>query len=272
MTRERGLPFTHNALGFALLDAGRTDEAIVSFRQAIRLAPRFWPASVGLGRALLVKGEFTESLHTVSLGDDGTSPWGRNPDPTVVARKAERMIALDARLPALLRGDDQPINAGESAEFAQLCSYKELYASSARLWSEAFAARPELASEAGEENRYQAARAASLAGCGLGKDDPVPDDSARVRSRVQALDWLKSELSDVAELLEKGTTRERGEIPKRLGRWQVDPAFAGLRGGLARGHFSRAENQRIRDFWARVETLRQRARGRVTSVARASSS
>ena len=51
------LRFVHNNLGFSLLGAGRTDEAVGTFREAIRRAPRFWPASLGLGRARLAKGE-----------------------------------------------------------------------------------------------------------------------------------------------------------------------------------------------------------------------
>jgi tetratricopeptide (TPR) repeat protein/tRNA A-37 threonylcarbamoyl transferase component Bud32 len=260
------VPFTHNTLGFALLSIGRTDEAVIAFRQAIRLAPKFWPASVGLGRALLARGEFSESLRTVSFGDDGRPTSWRNPDPAAIARKAERMIALDARLPALLRGDDRPINAGETAEFGQLCSRKKLYASSVHLWSDAFAARPELASEAGEENRYQAACAAALAGCGLGEDDPAADDPARERLSAQALAWLNEELGALTDLLEKGTPRERAEIPKSLGRWQVDPALAGLR-EPANPDLSRwALSQTSRDFWSRVEIRRQRARDRLSSV------
>jgi eukaryotic-like serine/threonine-protein kinase len=265
--REPMLPFTHFALGSTLLDVGQTDEAVVAFRQALRRDPRFRPASVGLGRALLAKGEFTESLHAVSRGDDGRRPFGRNADPAVIARKSERMIALDARLRALVRGDDRPINADEAVEFARLSACKELYAFSVRLWSEAFTARPELVSAAGEENRYEAARAAALAGCGLGKDDPVTDSSARERFCAQSLDWLNAELSSVAELLDKGAPRERDEIPRRLGRWQVDPAFAVLRDRAASGAPGWALRHMSRDVWTRVETLRQQARGHIGSFA-----
>jgi tetratricopeptide (TPR) repeat protein len=265
--RGPSVPFTHNGLGYSLLGAGRTDLAIDAFRQAIRLDPRFRPASVGLGRALLAKGEFGPALVAVGRVDRRTHPWERIHDPATVARKAERMIALQARLPALLRGNDRPFDAGESAEFAQLCSCKQLYTTSARLWSDAFAARPELVEDAGEENRYQAARAAALAGCGLGKDDPAPDDAARERLRQEALDWINAELTAVAHLLEKGAPRGRGEIPKRLGRWQVDPAWVGLRADAALDTLPIAERRAFRELWSRVETLRQEASGPARSHA-----
>jgi hypothetical protein len=67
-----------------------------------------------------------------------------------------------------LSGNDRPLGAAESSEFAQLCSCKLRYAAAARLWSDAFAALAELALDLDEENRYQTARAAALPGCGLG--------------------------------------------------------------------------------------------------------
>jgi eukaryotic-like serine/threonine-protein kinase len=261
------VPFTHNGLGIALLSVGQTDEAIAAFRQAIRVDPRFWPASVGLGRALLIKGEFGNSLRAVDIGDGGRHPFWRDADPAMIARKAERMIALDARLPAFLGGRDRPMSAGESADFARLCTYKQLYSSSARLWFDAFSARPDLAGEVGEENRYEAARAAARAGCGLGKDDPAPDDAARERLIRQALEWLSLELATASETLKKGTDRERDEVSKRLGRWQVDLAFAGVRDTAALELISAAEREAYRDLWSRVETLRQQARGSLSAMA-----
>ena len=97
-------------------------------------------------------------MEVIGQADIGMLPPDRNFDPAALTSKAERMIALDTRLPAFLRGEGRPIDAKESAEFAQLCFSKKLYADSARLWSEAFSARPALADEHGSENYYQAAR------------------------------------------------------------------------------------------------------------------
>ncbi len=96
---EPSLPFTHNALGFALLGAGRADQAVDAFRAAVRLDAKFSPAYVGLGRALLATGDFAEARDVVGRGSIMSSPAG-NLDAGSVAAKAERMIALDARLPA----------------------------------------------------------------------------------------------------------------------------------------------------------------------------
>ena len=105
---EPDFPFTHNALGFALLAAGQTDQATLSFREAIRIDARCGPAYLGLGRALLARGEFREALDVIGRGDLGMHPPDRSLDPAALASKAERMIALDARLPAFLRGEGRP--------------------------------------------------------------------------------------------------------------------------------------------------------------------
>ena len=174
------------------------------------------------------------------------------------------MIALEARLPAFLRGEVRPIDAKESADFARLCYSKGLYADSARLWSEAFAARPALAGERGSENYYQAARAAAMASCGEGSD--VPGAAvARGRWRDQSLVWMNEELAAAAGLLESGTVRERSELPKRLGRWQVDPALSALRVESTAKALNKPERQSFREFWSGVESLMQKAR---TTIAR----
>ena len=162
------------------------------------------------------------------------------------------MIALDARLPALLRGQDHPADTAECVEFAHLCSARQMYATSARLWSEAFTAQPGLADDRGAENRYQAARAAALAGCGRGKDKPPPDADSRQRLRQQALNWLRSDLTAIAAPLDKGTARERADGPRRLGRWRVDPALAGIRDEAALSTLPEPERKALRELWSRV--------------------
>ena len=158
-------------------------------------------------------------------------------------------MALDARLPALLRGRDQPADADEAAAFAQLCAARHLDATAARLWSEAFAAEPGLADDPMAEARYQAARAAALAGTGRGRDRPPPDEAARARWRRQALDWLAAELAAIDRRLEEGTSRRRVEILRGLGRWRVDPALAGLRDEAAIAALPEAERPAIRALW-----------------------
>jgi serine/threonine-protein kinase len=257
-------PSTHNALGLVLLGAGRSDEAVDAFREAVRLDPRFSPAYVGLAHALLARGDIAEARETVARSGV-IHRRDRSLEAASVAAKAERMLALDARLPALLRGHDRPADARETAEFAQLCSFKKLYAESARLWSESFTAEPALADAPGLGNRFEAARAAALVSYGHGGGgNPPLDPATRTRWRAQALDWMNAELVAIAGELKGKPARNRGEILKRLGRWRVDPDLAGLRDDTPLSTLPRAQRQAFRKFWSDLEALWQQVSGPVT--------
>src|SRR4029077_14799319 len=98
-------------------------------------------------------------------------------------RSAESQAAIDARLPKILKGGDRPANAGERTAIGRLCQqpYKHLHAAAARFYAEAFAAEPKLTEDMGARQRYNAACAAALAGCGQGKDAGELDDKERAR-------------------------------------------------------------------------------------------
>jgi hypothetical protein len=150
-----------------------------------------------LGRALLACGDFREAMDILGRGDLGPFPRDRSPHPMAYAKKAERMLALEARLPTLLGEEGEPKGADECALLAELCFSKKRYADSARLWSDAFAARPALLELAGSENRYHAARAAALAGCSSVTNKLQPA-AARNQWRDQALCWMQEELAALA--------------------------------------------------------------------------
>jgi Flp pilus assembly protein TadD len=256
---EPGNAFAHDSLGMALFEMGQIDDAMASYREAVRLAPGFVPAQGHLGRALLARGELAAALESFRQANHpGSAETSRGFPSAAMEREGERMVALDARLPALLRGEDKPADAAECAEFARLCHIKHLYATSARLWSEAFAARPELADRMRAGNRFNAACSAAMAGCGSGKDDPPPDAAARQRWRRQALDWLKADLAVYAKRLESGTPQERAGLPRRLALWWFETDLAGLRDEAALGRLAGPERQAWEALWSEVEALQKR--------------
>ncbi len=243
-------------LGVLLFKTGQVDDAVAALREAIELAPDFAPAHNNLGRALLAKDELSAALesfrraHYLSASD---KRWHHPFDDMV--EDVERRIALDARLPAVLRGDDTPADADERAEFARLCASKRLFAASARLWSEAFTERPDLADDLKAGNRFAAACSAAMAGCGHGRDEPLPDETARRQWREQARQWLEADLAAYRTLVESGTPAERALPPKQLGLWRVVPELADLRNPGAIGQLSDAERQVWRELWARANQL-----------------
>ena len=136
------------------------------------------------------------------------------------------MIALDARLPALLRREGRPATVSERVRLARLCQIKKLFATSAQLWDELFTAEPRLAGELNAGHRYAAACAAARAASGEGKENPPPDLATRERFRRKAREWLESDLAAITDSMAKGSPRERSIGASRLGRWLVATQLA----------------------------------------------
>ncbi len=165
------------------------------------------------------------------------------------------MVALDARLSAILRGDSAPKDQAERLRLAQRAYDKALHASAARIWGEALAADPKLGDDRQAEHRYNAACSASLAGCGKGKDDPSPDDAARAKLRRQALDWLKAELANWARVLDSGPPNLRAMIAPTLDHWKKDADLAGIRDETELARLPEAECREWRSFWVEVDAM-----------------
>ena len=93
----------------------------------------------------------------------------RNSDPA--------MVAIDARLSAIIQRNQQPKDNRERLQLAQTSLRKALHATAAKLWAEALDADPKLSEDRQAQHRYNAACAAALAGGGQGKDDKPLDDA-----------------------------------------------------------------------------------------------
>jgi hypothetical protein len=170
------------------------------------------------------------------------------------------MVALDARLPAVLKGDDRPVDAAERVTFSELAYSRKLYVAAARLYAEAFRADPRLVNDRRASHAYNAACCAALAGCGQGKDDPPPDDPARAGLRRQALGWLKDELAAWSRLLDGGKPEARAVVRQSLAHWKDDPDLAGLRPAEL-GKLPEGERTAWRNLWSEVEAVLARTRG-----------
>ena len=103
--------------------------------------------------------------------------------------------------------------------------------------------------------RYNAACAAALAGCGQGTDDPKPDDAARASLRRQALDWLKAERAAWAKLLDSGDAQSRSVVAQNLQHWQADPDLAGIRDRDAIEKLPADERHGWEALWKDVDVL-----------------
>jgi tetratricopeptide (TPR) repeat protein len=250
-------------LGVVLSKQGRYKEAEAAYREAIHFRPDFPEAHYNLAGTLIHQGRFTEALAELRRGDELGSklPGWRNPSANRV-REAERLVGLDRRLVALLRGEAEPASAAERIEFAYLCGrYKRLYVPAFRLYGEAFAADPRLANDWQSWNRYNAACIAALAVVGQGGDAVRLPDKAIVMLRRQALRWLRADLALHAQLAERDDAAAKQAVRQRLAHWQQDPDLATVRDPAALAQLTDDERQAWRQLWDEVAALLRKVEG-----------
>src|SRR5262249_44479124 len=130
-----------------------------------------------------------------------------------------------------------------------------------------FAEQPRLAENLQAFHRYNAARAAALAGCGQGQDADKLDAKEKARLRGRALAWLRADLEAMGRLLDKGADPARlaAGVGKVLRYGQADPGLAGVRGPEALAKLPEAERQPWQKLWKDVSDLLRRAEGKAAS-------
>ena len=258
--RFPGLAVVHKALAHALEGAGRTDDAIAEFREAVRLEPRFPSAYLYLGRALIEAGDYRAALEasgTRRPRPSAPGPEHQRIDAGVASGAPDRAGAAAVRRrerdatapPTRKRSRNSPgsPSPGTSTWRRPACG------------ADAFAASPALAADPTSGNRFQAS---TSRGAGRCRGRPTRGRARRrlsARWREQAVAWLEADLAASAAVLESGTARQRAAVSKRLGRWQVDPALAGLRDVQAVAGIPEPERRSLRDLWCRIDALRTKA-------------
>jgi hypothetical protein len=243
-----------------LIDMGRPEDAIAVLSAVRPLDPGRTGARPGRGRPPMARGRSDAAPRTLRGAPEPGAPRGR-PDAIAdrLVRRRERLIALEAGLPALLRGEERPMDAAELAGFAELCYGKQLFATSARLWKKAFAAHVGHPEAPSTGSHFHAARAAARAGCGQGNDDPTPDAAARAELRSQARDWLRADLAQWSEPHEQTTGAVRREVRAQLARWRSDPDLACVRDPEALARLADSEREGWDSLWATVGALLAKA-------------
>jgi Flp pilus assembly protein TadD len=269
----------HYWLGNALKNLGRLDEAILAYRDAIRLktaypephrkvspdlaiTPSQWlsaEAHCNLGHVLRQNGEVREALEELRRGHKlgSKNPGWPNPSAKWV-EECERLVELDGRLPGFLDGKIKPASAAEQIELARLCFLKRLNVAAVHFYEGAFAAQPELAEDLQAPHRYNAACVAALAGCGQGKDADKLDAKERESLRQQALQWLRANLESMGRLLDKEPKRA-SNLAGALKYWLTDPDFFGVRGRDAQAKLPEAERQAWQRLWGDVADMLKRS-------------
>jgi Flp pilus assembly protein TadD len=256
------LATTYYDLGVVLCSRNKFEEAEAAFRKAIALQPDDAAAHINLGLLLGQQARFEEAVTGLKkargLLDDG-SPRRQQVEQALL--HYQRQASLEARLPGILNGTDQPASVAEQLELARLCLLREYPAASVRLSRAAFA-DPNLARAVPLAARYYAACAAALAGCGQGKDADGLDDTERAGLRQQAHDWLRANLSWWSKLLDKADARTKAMLAQQMQHWGSDTALAGVRDKANLAQLPEAERIAWQNLWDDVSALQRRAAAR----------
>jgi Tfp pilus assembly protein PilF len=251
----------HTNLGAALSAQGKVSEAIAAYREAIRLKPGFAEAHCNLGEMLQAQGQFREALAEYRRGHELGSKRPGWPYPSAQwVRNAERMVALQSRLPAVLRGDDKPTDAAEGIVLADLAYRIKQFGPSARLYAGSFGADLKLAQDIQAGHRYNAACAAALAGAGQGQEKPPLEETDKARWRKQARDWLRADLVFWTKQAQSGQPQAQALVSQNLQHWKVDSDLVGIRDETAVKALAEEEQRAIRALWAEVDAVLAKAR------------
>jgi serine/threonine-protein kinase len=241
----------------------RPDKVIEAYEKAIEVNPSFPYAYMQLGQIFRQQGRFVEALEKMKKG---LALKSKDQQPNFASdawiKECEHLAELDAKLPEILSGKAAPANNFERLELARMCAlYKKLNVAAVRLFSQAFSEQPQLADNLNTQDRYNAACAAALAGCGQGKDKDLTGDQERARLRGQALEWLRADLSAWRQLLDKERDKVRPVVLKTMLHWQQDTDFAVVRGMPALAKLPEAQRLEWQKLWADVADTLTRAQG-----------
>jgi serine/threonine-protein kinase len=259
---ELGYPSFVFARGLADYRLGRFDDAITRMRgEAARVlgpCPRLVTAL-----ALYQKGQKDQALKALAsavLSYDWSAAKADRRDPWIahsLRREAEATVL--PTLPAFLEGTYQPRDQDERLALLGAVQFQDRRAATAGLYAAAFAADPELAEDLRAGHRFNAARAAAVAGHGGGADGAALSEPERARWRRQARAWLRLDLAAWTKRLEAAKPTDRDEVRKALARWGEIPDLAGLRDADGLERLPPAEREECRALWQEVAALLRRA-------------
>jgi serine/threonine protein kinase len=177
--------------------------------------------------------------------------------------EAQRTALLRTRLPAMLRGEVQPANVQELMAVARQATHgKQEFLATTRLIAKALVEHPEWADQYPEDPpcRYGACCAAKAAR-GEGVGGAELQAGQRRQLRMQALDWLRSELARQEKRF-TDSKESRAAVASFLQRWQTGLWLASVRDQAGLAKLPVEEQRAFQVLWAEVETLQKKAAGK----------
>jgi tetratricopeptide (TPR) repeat protein len=245
-------------LGTVLHKRGQAEEAVAAFQKAAEILPQHPETWDGMAAALLDRGRFAEARAA-------TERWLKLPT-TETQRRAQRQLDLcnallpfEGSLPAILAGKGTPESAAARRALAEWClKYRRLTATAASFYEAALTAEPALADDPEAGHRFRAARAAALAGCGVGEDATKLDDRRRAALRRQALGWLTAEYTVWAERHRLGKPGDRTVAATAVRAWLQSEDLVCVRDERALTKLPPEEQRAWQALWDQVSALAAR--------------
>jgi serine/threonine-protein kinase len=249
-----------NALRLSPEDDARLSEAIDHYRQAIRLEPGQARPYGALGQALLAKRRFAEASAAIGRCLELLPPEEAKLHENLerLRKRCRHLLALEGRLTAIVRGTDKPA-ADECLDAAELCFVGRHYATAARLYAEALATTPKLTEDLRAGHRFNAARAAALAGCGRSDDAAGHGEPELKDLRRQAREWLRLDLADWAGKMDAGQMGDRIQARRALAPWREEPDLAGMRAADALSRLPAEERRDWDRLWSDADAALRHA-------------
>jgi tetratricopeptide (TPR) repeat protein/tRNA A-37 threonylcarbamoyl transferase component Bud32 len=247
-------------MGVILRAHGKPAEAVRAFQEAATKNSQDPPTWIGLAGSLLDLGRFAEaraavesSLKLPNITDTERRALQRR------LRLCNALLPLEAKLQPILDGIERPDDAPTQRALAEWClKHKRLPATAADLYASAFAAQPPLANDLDASNRFHAACAAALAGCGVSEDATPLDERRRTELRRQALDWLTAEHDAWAERHRLGKPGNRRAAAAAVRTWLTSEDLACVRDERALAQLPAEEGPAWQALWEKVATLAAR--------------
>ncbi len=239
---------------------GDAQQAVDEAKQATELQPNSAEAQWTLGNALMRELRFAEATAAFQRASELSSiikDW-----PQVTKQRLERArlcLAVQPRMAAILAGTEQSRNREEKLAAATICYYQHLYVRAARFCVEAFCDQAALAEDHIAGNRFKAARAAALAGAGLGDDQAKGDEASRAKWRKQALEWLKADLVHWSIQAKSADASVRSDTRIALAQWKAAHDLASIRDEGALKKLPADEQKAFAALWSEVDAITARA-------------
>ena len=248
--------------GEALRLQGKNSEAGEKYREATRINPNYAYSYTNWGRALYRLGKFTEAQQHLQKGVSLLPPNDPERRAAVDSLRLCRLyLDREAKLKAFRQGKQPVLTTQELLNLASFCRrpYKQLYATSVRLYTLASAKGLREATVLQKGYRYFAARAAVLAASGKGQDANNLSEQARMQLHKQALDWLRADVTGWRKVLHGYPFMAR-IAHDHLQRCLTDADLASVREQKALAKLPKTQQQAWRQFWTDVQQFQRQAR------------